>query len=486
MTGSTEEDKDKTLVIQGNMYPSDFEAKKMMIEAGRQLDQKNYTVAGDGSMSVRVGPNAVWFCLDGADKAALRQEDFLRTDLNGKAQLARNGQRLPEDYLLHLEVYRQNDRVRCILHSYPASVTAMGLKGCGAEPADFSPSVEKLGRIRCVDPAAPEELARTAGKLCKESQGMIIGKGGCVMWSESVRKAFQLTQALDYYESVRKASGCCESRSCATCDKFRNGSCGRPAGSIGGQTAPAGTGAGRGSAGPAPEGVTPIIHPGEAFDFKLPENGSGTSAGSNGNHTDPARPQPAMQRTGTAMDHTERMNAGRPVPAPHPVTISSPSNHFATDWENKDTGYAARTTSDSSRNKPLKPVTISMPPSNLTITKAVNAPGRTTGDVRAAAAAPSYQSSYKENRTSVNTANGAAAYRAPGSAGAPAPDYGDREAQAAAPLHGTAQASAQCPSNVAAGDKPLPYVRKDGPVRNAPRDEIMAEVVRRTIAEMKF
>ena len=59
------------MVIQGVTYLSDFEAKKAIIEAARRMEAKGFLVAGDGSLSVRVGPSAVWVTIAGADKAAL-------------------------------------------------------------------------------------------------------------------------------------------------------------------------------------------------------------------------------------------------------------------------------------------------------------------------------------------------------------------------------------------------------------------------------
>ena len=66
------------MVIQGVSYPSDFEAKKQMIELGRRMDEKSMVIAGEGSLSVRVGANAVWITAEDAEKGALKQENFIR------------------------------------------------------------------------------------------------------------------------------------------------------------------------------------------------------------------------------------------------------------------------------------------------------------------------------------------------------------------------------------------------------------------------
>ena len=55
---------------------------------GPSLEAKGWLVAGDGSMSVRVGPQAVWVTVAGADKAALTQDMLVRVDMNGKAMLS--------------------------------------------------------------------------------------------------------------------------------------------------------------------------------------------------------------------------------------------------------------------------------------------------------------------------------------------------------------------------------------------------------------
>ena len=56
------------MVIQGVTYLSDFEAKKAIMEMARRLEAKGWLVAGDGSMSVRVGPQAVWVTVAGPSK----------------------------------------------------------------------------------------------------------------------------------------------------------------------------------------------------------------------------------------------------------------------------------------------------------------------------------------------------------------------------------------------------------------------------------
>ena len=140
------------MVIQGVTYLSDFEAKKAIMEMARRLEAKGWLVAGDGSMSVRVGPQAVWVTVAGADKAALTQDMLVRVDMNGKAMLSAKPKPLPEDLPIHLKIYQENENAQCVMHTYPACAAVMGMQGQTVQPAAFSPAVRALDGCSCCLP----------------------------------------------------------------------------------------------------------------------------------------------------------------------------------------------------------------------------------------------------------------------------------------------------------------------------------------------
>ena len=109
------------------------------MEMARRLEAKGWLVAGDGSMSVRVGPQAVWVTVAGADKAALTQDMLVRVDMNGKAMLSAKPKPLPEDLPIHLKIYQENENAQCVMHTYPACAAVMGDAGpdraaCSVQP----------------------------------------------------------------------------------------------------------------------------------------------------------------------------------------------------------------------------------------------------------------------------------------------------------------------------------------------------------------
>ena len=195
------------MVIQGVTYLSDFEAKKAIIEAARRMEAKGFLVAGDGSLSVRVGPSAVWVTIAGADKAALTQDMLVRVDLNGKQMLSARAKPLPEDLPIHLKIYQENDSVQCVLHAYPPCAAVMGLQGQSVQPAAFSPAVRALGRVQLLPGQAVEPQAQAVSLLCRTDKGVLLQNDGCMTWGRTPTEACHLVEALDYYAVVTARLG---------------------------------------------------------------------------------------------------------------------------------------------------------------------------------------------------------------------------------------------------------------------------------------
>lgn len=257
------------MVIQGVNYPSDFEAKKAIIAAAAKLEAKGFQVAGDGSLSVRVGPNAIWITVEGADKAALQQDQLVRIDLSGKQMATNKPKPLGEDLPIHLRIYRENETVQGIVHAYPVCAAVLGAKGEGMEAAAFSPSVRRMGRIQLLPQQEAQTQAEAVGMLCRTDRGVLLCNDGCMTWGRSLTEAVQTVEAMDYYCKVKKCTG--GGKRC-TCGHSKTGLCDGSCKAAAPQPVCSGNGAACPGCAPAysaPQqpaaGMTGIIRPGESL-----------------------------------------------------------------------------------------------------------------------------------------------------------------------------------------------------------------------------
>ena len=272
------------MVIQGVTYLSDFEAKKAIMEMARRLEAKGWLVAGDGSMSVRVGPQAVWVTVAGADKAALTQDMLVRVDMNGKAMLSAKPKPLPEDLPIHLKIYQENENAQCVMHTYPACAAVMGMQGQTVQPAAFSPAVRALGRVQLLPAQNVDAQAQAVSLLCRTDKAVLLENDGCLTWGKTPADAAHLVEALDYYAAVTAKLGCAGCSKCGSCGSHCTG-CSKC--STRRTACPAGEPAGRYRADPAGHGAA---HPAQTAGGSCPCPGARrTACGSPCNGSGPGR-----------------------------------------------------------------------------------------------------------------------------------------------------------------------------------------------------
>ncbi len=298
------------MVIQGISYPSDFEAKKNMIETGRRMDEKGYVIAAEGSMSVRVGPDSVWITAAGTVKGALTQENFIRVDMSGKQIPASKKTAIPDDLAIHLAVYAVNPELRGIIHAYPPGAAVLACSGKDVQCAAYSPAVKELGHISLAG-GDVSSAAMAAGNVCRSEPGIITAGDGCFFWGETLTDAYYKLEALEFYVKV---------------DSMLSGESGARAGADAAPPAYTRTPAYTpqpcapqpaypdASAMSGIDGLTPIIKPGE----KLPAPDDKAPAAS----PSPPSPAPVREAAPAAAPYT-------PPSAPNGNTVSTRSRAMA-------------------------------------------------------------------------------------------------------------------------------------------------------------
>ena len=181
------------VTIQGNRFMSDFEAKKAMIEIGRRMDQKGYSIAGDGSLSVRTGPNAIWITTAGADKGNRAQDMCGKVGRDGKQVRSAGSKELPGELSWHVKSYQEKPEVKAVLQAYPPAANARAIKGQAMAAASYTGAVQRLGAVPVV--CAAEQI----GQAVRTGFGALAAAAGCIAWGETPLAAYPFVEAMEYH-----------------------------------------------------------------------------------------------------------------------------------------------------------------------------------------------------------------------------------------------------------------------------------------------
>ncbi len=173
--------------------------KQDICDIGRRIYNRQFAAANDGNITVRVSDNEVLCTPTLHCKGFLKPEDISMIDMTGK-QISGRKKRSSEA-LLHLEIYRQREDIKSVVHCHPPHATAFAI---AREPIPqcVLPEVEVfLGDVPITNYETPggQAFAETIIPFVSRTNVMILANHGTVSYGETVEQAFWWTEILDSY-----------------------------------------------------------------------------------------------------------------------------------------------------------------------------------------------------------------------------------------------------------------------------------------------
>jgi len=179
------------------MYPSDKEAKELIIDIGRKMHEGRFVTANDGNITIRVGDDEVWATPTGVNKGDLTAEKLLRVRISDSAVL--EGAWKPTSELeMHLNVYRTDNEVVSTAHAHPLYLSALACAGIELDLATTPAAACISGRVPVVPYccSGSPELAKSVIPYVKDYHVVNLGNHGPLAWGKTPEEAwFRLEDA---------------------------------------------------------------------------------------------------------------------------------------------------------------------------------------------------------------------------------------------------------------------------------------------------
>ena len=182
----------------GKCYPSDEEAKELIIEIGKRIYNRGFVAANDGNISVLVSDNELWATPTGASKGFMTQDILVKTDLDGN--ILEGDSKPSSEIKMHYRVYKENPCAKAVVHAHPPMATAYAVMGRPLDKAYLTEGVLQLGVVPLVPYATPttEEVPESVAPTCKEYHAMLLERHGALTWGRDALEAWRRMEAVEY------------------------------------------------------------------------------------------------------------------------------------------------------------------------------------------------------------------------------------------------------------------------------------------------
>ena len=186
-----------------SQYPTDTEAKKMLVEIGQRMYMKNFVAANDGNISCKVDDESIWTTPTGVSKGFMSEDEMVKMRLDGTVISC--GQLAPSSEVkMHLRIYNERDDVSAICHAHPPIATSFAIAGMALDQAIYSEAVVSLGIVPCVHYETPgsERLPDSIAPYIRDYNALLLANHGAVTWGTSLIEAWYRLEAMEHYAMV--------------------------------------------------------------------------------------------------------------------------------------------------------------------------------------------------------------------------------------------------------------------------------------------
>ena len=183
-------------------YPSEADARRDIVEAGRRMYMRGYASGNDGNLSARLSENVVIATPSGISKGFMTEDMLIKLDLD--SNVLSGTLRPSSEIKMHIAIYRKSAKIRAVCHAHTPVAAAFAAAGAALDKPFLQESVMLLGVIPVAKYAPPgsEELANGAAAYCCDYHGVLLEHHGAATWGDSVMQALYRMESVEYTATV--------------------------------------------------------------------------------------------------------------------------------------------------------------------------------------------------------------------------------------------------------------------------------------------
>lgn len=189
-------------------YPTDHEAKQLILDIGRRMYQKNFVAANDGNITVKVDNDMIWATPTGVSKGFMTEGMLVKLALDGRV-LSRGELEPSSEIKMHQRIYLENPQVGGVVHAHPLICTSFAIAGISLDRAIYPGALVNLGIVPCVhyETSGSPGVADSVAPYCLDYNALLLANHGAVAWGRTLLEAFFRLEMMEHYASLLMYTG---------------------------------------------------------------------------------------------------------------------------------------------------------------------------------------------------------------------------------------------------------------------------------------
>ncbi len=175
-----------------------------IVECGRIAYERHLMTSNDGNISARMENGHVLITSSGISKGRLNPDEILIVDLDGNIISSRPDRKPSSETPMHLEVYKQREDARAVMHAHPIFATTLTVAGLEF-PVDVLPEVLlTLGDVPITAYATPSshEDAEVIRPFIKDHNAILLCQHGSLTYGKNLDEALIHLERIEHVSEI--------------------------------------------------------------------------------------------------------------------------------------------------------------------------------------------------------------------------------------------------------------------------------------------
>ena len=180
--------------------------RREICTTGRWMYEREYIVACEGNVSVRLDDGRILTTPTCMNKGCLSPEDLVITDLDGHK--CAGNRKTSSEILMHLLFYRMRPDVNAVCHAHPVTATGFASAGRSLDQALLPEVIIGLGQVPLVRYATPgtPDLSQALEPFVESYDALLLANHGVVTCGPDLLTAFYRLETVEHFAKILLAA----------------------------------------------------------------------------------------------------------------------------------------------------------------------------------------------------------------------------------------------------------------------------------------
>jgi len=183
---------------------NEWALKQLILEIGKRLWTRGFVAANDGNITVRVGENEIFTTPTGVSKGFMTADMIIKMDLDGKVLSPSIRFQPSSEVKMHLEVYRQREDVRSVIHAHPPYCTSFAVAGIPLNKCVLPEAILTLGAVPIAPYGTPStrEIPDSVKPYIERSDVVLLANHGALTMGIDLLTAYHRMETLEHSATI--------------------------------------------------------------------------------------------------------------------------------------------------------------------------------------------------------------------------------------------------------------------------------------------